>query len=240
MGTIQKMKYPLDPTTYAETASHIIEHEKTQTLLIQKMGELLEDAMNDCDTDGDWYSESKSLLKDLQSLKIYHESRRFNEDIYRQQQPKEKDGPFLNLLDEVDSIISQGEGEMSEEDMAKLFKEKRNNKKQKEETKKLKDMTLDEIESWEKQQDNSNDIYKIKARVANLARGPGVSLTPQGEMLCNTYVHVLKALYDFADIIEDRTIKVQLNQLIRSQEGMPGTLIAAAGAGVKQKKESEE
>ncbi len=124
--------------------------------------------------------------------------------------------------------------EMSEEDLAKYFKEKKEEPKQKAKT--LKEMTKEEIESWERAQDNSTDIYKIAARVKNLARGPGMNLTPQGEMLANTYTHVLKAFYDFAEKIEDKNIKAQLTDLIRSQEGMPGNLISAAGAGVRRNK----
>jgi hypothetical protein len=96
-----------------------------------------------------------------------------------------------------------------------------------------------EYEEEEAKAEASIDIYKIKARVANLARGPGVSLTPQGEQLCNVFVHVLKSLYEFASKIEDQHIRSDLNKLIRSHEGMPGTLIAAAGAGVKQANKDE-
>lgn len=125
--------------------------------------------------------------------------------------------------------------EMTEEDLEKHFNQKRA-KIKKEQPKTLDKMTLDEIREWEKTQDNSTDIYKIKARVSNLARGGNASLTPQGEMLCNTYTHVMKAFYDFADKVADKNVKISLLKLIRLQEGMPGTLIAAAGVGVKTKK----
>lgn len=123
--------------------------------------------------------------------------------------------------------------EMTEADLAKQFGEPPPVRK---EGKALNDMSRDEIESWERAQDNSNDLYKIKARVSNLARGGGAALTAQGEMLVNTYVHVLKSLYDFAENIEDSTTKIKLTQLIRKNEDMPGNLIAAAGAGVRTKK----
>jgi len=232
------MKFPLDPTTYVETVGRIIEHEKTQTLVIQKMGDLLFSAMDTGNPDDSWYRESEELLKDLSALKAYHDLRRFNESNFQAQMPKETEGPFSGSMSVPDEEHSFDESEMSEEDLARHFKEKR---KVHTETKKtLKNMTLEEIESWEKDQENSNDIYKIKARVANLARGGGASLTPQGEMLVNTFVHVIKAFYDFSEKLEDKSIKVQLDQLIRSQEGMPGNLIAAAGVGVRQKKEDKE
>src|ERR1700722_11833727 len=228
------MKFPIDPITFVETLNQVAEHERNQTLLIHKMAELLEAATDDEDLgDEPWYKESKTLLKDLETLRIYHESRRFNEANLRAQNP-EKEGQIISAFEEP-----TGSGEMSEEELSRHLGQKPE-KKKKEKPKQLEQMTLEEIESWEKQQENSNDIYKVKARVANLARGPGVSLTPQGEMLCNTYVHVLKALYDFADKLEDKNTKVQLIALIRSQEGMPGTLIAAAGAGVNMKDKNEK
>lgn len=235
------MKFPLDPVTYVETINQIVEHEKTQSLIIEKMTSLLEDILHDTKLeDGDtatepWHYEATSLIKDIKALNKEHETRRFNEANYRAQNP-EKGGSIIRALD--DDFIASGEGEMSEEDLARHFKEKPK-KAKKEKPKQLSEMSLDEIQSWEKAQENSNDIYKIKARVANLARGPGVSLTPQGEMLCNTYVHVLKALYDFAENVQDKNIKVQLTDLIRKQEGMPGNLIAAAGVGVKMKKDEK-
>jgi hypothetical protein len=94
-------------------------------------------------------------------------------------------------------------------------------------------MSLEEIEEWEAKQDNSNEIYKIAARVKNLARGGSLNLTPAGEALCNTFVHVAKELYDFAEKIEDKDLKIKLTELIRKHENMPATLIAAMGAGRK-------
>lgn len=232
------MKYPLDPTTYVENVRHILEHEKTQVLIIQKMGSLLESAMDFIDSDNiEWYKESETLLKDLHAMKMYHESRRWNEDNYQRQQHMD-DGPDLSLSVLEDTYTpSETHGEMTEEDLSKHFKEKRKDKKKKEEPKTLKSMTNEEIVEWEQAQENSNDIYKVKARVANLARGNGLSLTPQGDQLVNTYVHVLKSFYAFAEKLEDKNVKVQLTALIRSVENMPGTLIAAAGAGVVVKKD---
>lgn len=232
------MKYPIDPTTFVENVNHLVQHDKSQNLLIQKMSDLLSEAMDrEGDSDCEWYNETEGLLKDLHALKMYHESRRFNEDNLRMQTGDTSTKSMVGILNE--NSLPESEGEMSEDDLAKLFKEKRSTKK-KEVVKPLSKMTLEEIEEWESKQDNSNDIYKIKARVANLARGPGVSLTPQGEMLCNTFTHVLKALYDFTETIEDKDLKINLIKVIRNQEGMPGVLISAAGAGVKNSKKDQD
>jgi hypothetical protein len=86
-----------------------------------------------------------------------------------------------------------------------------------------------EVLELEKQQDDSTDIYKLAARVKNLARvgdpsrGVG-SLTPAGESLCNLYVHVLKSLYSFSETLESPK-REELYNLVRSHEGMPGELL---------------
>jgi hypothetical protein len=147
-------------------------------------------------------------------------------------------GPGTLQFDAVqDAQISAKEAtifgeEFSEEEMARQFNEPPPVRLP---TKPLKEMTKAEIEALESSADNSNDLYKIKARVANLARFGGASLTAQGEMLANTYVHVLKAFYDFAETIPDKTIRNNLVSLIRKHEDMPANLIAAAGAGVNQR-----
>ncbi len=125
--------------------------------------------------------------------------------------------------------------EMTEEELAQSFGEKIQPKKVLT-GKPLSKMSLDEIEAWERSQDNSNDVYKIKARVSNLARESGGQLTGQGEILANTYVHVLKSFYDFANSVKDSDLKIRLNQLIRSHENLPGMVISAAGAGIRNKK----
>lgn len=226
------MKYPLDEQTFAETVTRMVEHNRGQLAVISRMSTLLEEAMDrEGDADCEWYLESETVLKDLNTLRVYHESRIFNENNghYEPKAAAEifREGP------EVDDG-----GEMSEDELSRLFKEKRNNKKPKESVKPLNKMSLEEIEDWESAQDNSNDIYKIKARIANLARGPGMSLTAQGDILCNSFVHVCKALYEFANGLTVPEEKIQLIALIRAQESVPGTIIAAAGAGVKRDEKS--
>lgn len=226
------MKYPLDDQTFAETMTRIYEHNKGQSAAITRLTELLSEAMDrEEDAECGWYSECEEVLKELHALKMYHDSRRFNEGNGHYE-PKEAAAEVFR-----DGAPDTPEGgEMSEEELSRIFKEKRATKEVKKLGKSLKEMSLEEIESWEAAQDNSNDIYKIKARIANLARGPGMSLTPVGEILCNSFVHTLKALYDFADTIQDKTLKIQLTKIIRNQESVPGTIIAAAGAGVKKEK----
>lgn len=120
----------------------------------------------------------------------------------------------------------------TEELLAEYFGESPPDRKK---AKSIKNMTNEEIVSLEKEQDNSNDIYKISARIKNLARGNNASLTPMGDILCNTYTHVLKALYIFADTMSDQNTKDKLIRLIRANENMPANVIAAANAGVKAK-----
>ncbi len=249
------MKYPLDQLTFNETVTHLVSHANMQAVLIEKMAQLLAGAMDESEyVQAESFKESKALLEDLQTLQVEHEGRRWNEANYQAQfkagvlptPPKPtavvnpvKDGSKntqFNLAMDVEANRTEEEfgGEMSEEDLERHFGQKPQIKKR-EKSKDFKDMTLDEIQSWEAAQNNSNDIYKIKARVANLARGTNASLTPQGEILVNSYVHVMKSLYDFAEKIEDKTLKINLTNLVRSHEGLPGTIIAAAGAGVRDK-----
>lgn len=120
---------------------------------------------------------------------------------------------------------------MSEADVAKHFSEPAPVQKPSNSLPK----TQEELDKYEEALNNSNDIYRIAARVKNLARGGGGSLTPVGEMMCNSFVHVLKALYDFAETIPEPH-KTNLIELVRNKEGMPADLIAAAGSGVRVKK----
>lgn len=86
----------------------------------------------------------------------------------------------------------------------------------------------EEFEEWEKKQDNSNDIYKINARIKNLARyEANANLTPQGDMVCNSFTHALKSFYDFAETIENEELRTKLLTLTRDQEMVPANLIAA-------------
>lgn len=165
--------------------------------------------------------------------------------------------PGVKIDPEMSARMTEAEKgfgeEMSEADLARHFNEstKRNRPK---ETKprRLKDMSqseinhtspeelqklVDEAEEEEHRQENSTDIYKIKGRIQNLAVSiSGGNLTPVGEMMVNSFVHVVKDLYDFADTLTDNEIRNKLIEKVKKHESMPGTLIAAASAGVKVKK----
>lgn len=126
--------------------------------------------------------------------------------------------------------ISDSEAPMTEAELADYFNEPVPEKKP--EGKPVETMTKEEIHTWEAQQDNSTEIYKIAARVKNLARSDGqASLLPAGEALCNLYVHAMKSFYDFADTLpEDSRRKMYI--LIQKQESLPGNVISA-GIGTK-------
>lgn len=240
------MKYPLDERTNQEIVAHLVNHERAQAITIKLLTGLMIEAMTYIDEEEPWYQEAQKFLKNQQQLKVDHENRRFNEEHLKKQ-----DGPVASLNPEIptrssqmpsvgnnmfdamrDASLNDQESkfgsEMSERDLSTHFAEAPKLKKEKK--KDFKEMSLEEINEWEKAQDNSNDIYKIKARVANLARGSGASLTPVGEMMVNTFVHVLKDLYDFIETIPDKNMKIQLLQRIRKHENMPGNLIAATKA----------
>jgi len=124
--------------------------------------------------------------------------------------------------------------EMTSEEVAKLMGEKPKKRKRKKE-KDLFDMTKEELEAWEKSQDNSNDIYRVSARVKNLAReSAGANLTPVGEALCNTYTHVLLSLYAFAETLKNKKTKMKLIELIRKHEEMPAQVISYGSKGASR------
>jgi hypothetical protein len=81
------------------------------------------------------------------------------------------------------------------------------------------------------------DIYRISARVNNHAvyATGNKNLTAQGRMVCNTYVHTLKAMYDFAHKMRKSKQKDKLFAIIKEQEKAPGDLIAALMSGITLK-----
>ena len=77
-------------------------------------------------------------------------------------------------------------------------------------------------------EEKESDIYAIAARVKNSARLEGGSpkvLTAVGESLCNYYIHVIKAFYDFAETIKDPIVKNDLISIIKDNESFPGKFI---------------
>lgn len=215
------MKYPLDKNILKETLQSIESHSQSQEEIINKLSQILTEAVKSTnDKDASWIIASKEFFKNKKESENNIESFIVHKDSFAQ-----------------DSLENEAEA-WKEDELDRYFNKK--------ESKTLRDMTEEEIdctpipkleklvkeaEEEEEKSNNSTDIYKIKARVANLARGPGMHLTPTGEILCNVFVHMLKELYDFTDTLKDEKIKESLYTIIRKQENVPNTIIAAAGQG---------
>lgn len=235
-------KYPLDSKAIQDIANDLCLHDRAQADNIDKLVNFLRQSMcyiGDEVRELDWYVDAERFLKNLYTRKVGFENLRFDQkNGHKIGEVSPYDGSILTTtIDVVQETklnkLEEGFGSpMTEEELAIHFGEPLPKKKVE---KSVGKMTLEEIKSWEKAQDNSNDIYKISARVKNLAREGGAGLTPVGESLCNTYIHVMKAFYDFADKLEDKETKIKLTELIRSQEGMPSTFIAATHANIKEK-----
>ena len=198
------MKYPLSDETIEEMGRDIVQNHLTQKATIQQLVAVLTEALEDSSEDNEWYQQAHSLVENLKNKKV------------------------KKIVPKVEESFGE---EMSEDDIAAFFKEPKVKKKK---TKKLKNMTLEEIESWEKAQNNSNDIYRVSARIKNLARDAiKANLTAQGDMVVNSFTHVVKAFYDFAETVADKETKIKLIELARKQEEAPANLLAALGSGVK-------
>lgn len=257
------MKYPIDGLTTETFFGHLIAHDRAQRQMIQALTLLLTEAMNEMGMeDTEWYDEAKRLMELQKRLKVEHENRMFNAknghpdksqiEVTVTAETGKTDAlnesvyvPGVKIDPEMNARLNESEKgfgeEMSEEDLAAHFRErtKKNtvvhgvdlSKKEP-----FKGMTLQEIESWEAKQDNSNDIYKIKARVQNLVAGTGGNLTAVGEMMVNSFVHMAKDLYNFAENVQDRELRIRMIEQIRKHENMPASLIAAVSGGVRVKK----
>lgn len=224
------MIYPLDKATVDEYFAHLLNNNKYQEEAVKHLLDVLHQALGETeDEDTYWQDEAQRALKHFEYIKSHHETRRFNERTAFESRGI-KDVPNIPIK------VGKTDDSLDEDELAEHFGEEkpiRNKKKDLEKNPDFKKMTMDEIEAWEEKQDNSNDIYKVAARVKNLARSSGVNLTPVGEMLANSFVHVLKDLYDFAETIPDKNIRIQFIEKVRSHEDMPGRLIAATTANMK-------
>lgn len=255
------MKYPIDPLTTESFFGHLISHDRAQRQYIKALSGLLKEAMGEMGAeDTEWHGEALKLFKIQANINMLHENRLFDAKNGHQDKHTvtiEGPGPTGNLEQEekisVPGVVINPEmnvhlneaektfgEEMSEEELAKMFNEKPKKSNGGVDMSKkhpFKGMSLEEIEAWEAKQNSSNDLYKIKARMQNLAVGiSGGNLTPVGEMLVNSFVHLFKDLYDFAETVPDKEIKIALTEKVRKHESVPGNLIAAATAGVKAKK----
>lgn len=253
------MKYPLDQLTADKFFGHLIANDRAQRKTIEVLTQLLTHAMSEMGAeDTDWYPDAELFFKHQKSIKMDHDNRLFNEknghaepqssmiispETVQADYSDVKLGPSIQFDPEMNARTNEAEKsfgtEMSEEELAKIFNAKPAKKKAGEidmsEKEPFKGMTLDEIETWEAKQENNNDIYKVKARVKNHAVSTGAALTAVGEMMVNSFVHVAKDLYDFAETIPDKSLRIALTERIRKHETMPANLIAAASAGVTVK-----
>lgn len=150
---------------------------------------------------------------------------------------KENASKILNLKEKTVPVLTTEEGkEMSAEEIASIFGEdfKKAEGIDLNSEDPFKGMSLEEIENWEKDQYNKLDIYSLKGRVRNLATlACGDNINSQGEMLINSFVHVFMDLYKYAESLENKETKTQLNERIRKHESAPGLLISAFKLGIK-------
>jgi hypothetical protein len=241
------MKYPLDNQGIDDIARDILLHHRAQAAMVDKLVGFLAELISESDPDAyEPYDEVQKLVRDHRQRKIEFENHRFNQqnghDTHTNSpfpaQPTEQIGP-IDVKKEAELNAHEAQefgGEMSEEEIARMFAENapRKEKKKKKKEQKLNKMSMEEIENWEAAQDNSNDIYKVSARIKNMARaGVKANLTPQGDMVCNTFTHLVKGIYDLAETVHDRELRMKLTQFARKQEEAPAGLIAALSAGVR-------
>lgn len=224
-------KYPLDSQGVQNIAQDFLVHDKSQREIIQKLSSLLSQAVSNIDAEGNvpFLQEVDEFLRSLHNRQIDFDTLRFDQENghkLNEISPYSGNSITMNMFEEGKyNSIESGFGEsMTEEELAIHFKEPLPKKK---EGKAITNMTIEEINELEAAQNNSNDIYKISARVKNLAREGGAALTGTGESLCNTYVHVMKSFYDFASTIQDKETKIKLTELIRKHEVMPADFISA-------------
>lgn len=237
-------KYPLDGQAIQDIVKDILQHNIAQLTIIQKLETLLQDAVDSTeDEDQEWYQDAEEMLQSFRARKTEYENHRFNQSNghnLSQNSPGIEVPPLpavaanavIDPLKEAQlNALEAGEGEMDEAEVAKIFNEKPPKKKKE---KSFKKMSLEEIEDWEKAQDNSNDIYKVSARVKNLARAAVKgNLTQQGDMVVNMFTHLFKSFYDFAETVSDKETKIKLIEMTRKQEELPGSLLSALGSGVR-------
>lgn len=218
----------MDAKAIQDIATDILQHNSAQNEIISGLCALLKEGLSEVESENEWAEDVEKVLNALQKRRLDYENHRFNQkNGYNVRQ----NSPYAGPIGEAKIDIEVPGEEMSPEDIARHFNEAPKRKKKR--NKKSKAMTLEEIEAWEKAQDNSNDIYKVSARIKNLARSSDASLTAVGDMLCNTYTHVAKSFYDFAETISDKETKIKLIELIKKNEIMPAQFIAAIKNGAR-------
>lgn len=253
-------KYPLDQEGVLNAVSSLLEHNRAQEDLIKQLAFFLREAVGYIGDDNlSLCKKADELVESIYKRKTDFANLRFDQKnghktdqlspyaqegegttVYSPINPAARAGawapPNSNMPIEQEVMLSNVEEESgrawTEEELAEHFGEPPPKKKKLE--KEVSSMSSEEIKEWESKQENSNDIYKLSARIKNLARQGGLaSLTPVGESLCNVYTHVLKAFYDFAESLPDKEVKIKLVELTRKHETMPGDFISAMHANVK-------
>lgn len=66
----------------------------------------------------------------------------------------------------------------------------------------------------------SDDIYALTGRMKNIIASDGISLSPAGTILLNTFALALKDLYDFSDTLPAESGQA-LKNLLATKEGLP-------------------
>jgi len=238
-------RYPLDNQGIEDIARDILLHHRSMNEVVDKLIGLLAEAMVDVDPDAcEWFGNAEKIVKDRNQRKIEFENHRFNQQNGHNTHtnspfpalPTEQIGP-IDIKKEAELNAHEAQefgGEMSEAEVARMFSETAPRKEKKKKKLKLNKMSLQEIEDFEAAQDNSNDIYKVSARIKNAARmAVKANLTPQGDMIANTFTHVVKGIYDLAESVHDIELRVNLTKFARSQEEGAAGLISALSSGVR-------
>ena len=223
-------RYPLDRKSVETAIADLTRNDDAQRMLVHKLRGFLGKAIEfgACEN-ADWYPEAYKLLAEMHDRQSYFDTLRFDQS--NGHRLDEITGGGIGPVS-LGNEIDESNEEVTVEELAKYFDQVPPTPKPKS---KQQPMTLEEIEAWERKQDNSNDIYKVKARVKNHARDAmKANVSSVGEMLVNTYVHVLISLYEFADKIQDKETKIKLLELIRKNETMPANFMAATQAKVTE------
>jgi hypothetical protein len=80
-------------------------------------------------------------------------------------------------------------------------------------------------EDFERALDESNDIYKLVARIQKYVAEENLALTNAGRGLCNTFALLLKELHTFADKIADDGLHKELKAILKKHEQTPKEIL---------------
>jgi len=230
-------KYPIDSDGVVDLTRCLVRQDEAQKAIIRKLVKFLREAMSYVHDESGWYEDAERLIQSLYQRDLDFKNFRFDKgNGHKKDQISPYEEDEMHNEDDDYSPDNGIETPMSAEELAAHFGETLPAIPKKP-VKAINKMSLEEIKEWEAQQDNSNDIYKIAARIKNEARGKHgeATLTTVGVSLCNMFTHMLKSFYDFAETIPDKEVKIRLIELIRRQEKVPGDFIRAMHSGVHSK-----